>query len=230
MRSKVLLIEDEKAIHKLIKAALSGEEYELTSAFYADEGIRTAATIQPDLILLDIGLPEKSGFEVLKSVREWSTTPIIILSARSDEQSKILALDNGANDYVTKPFSTGELLARIRASLRFKLQSKEPEKNEIICEPFFVDVAAHIIKKNNEELHLTPTEFRLLLLLMKNVDRVISHRQLLKDIWGPGFGTDVQYLRVFMKQLRQKIEDIPSEPKFIVTEPGIGYRFKGQNE
>lgn len=225
MKSKILLIEDEEPIHKLIRAALPVEEYAIHSAFTGEEGIRAAATHQPDLILLDIGLPQRTGFEVLLAVREWSSVPIIILSARSDEHSKIQALDQGANDYVTKPFSVGELLARMRASLR-QHQSRDSESNEIVLDPFSIDIAAHIVKKNGAELHLTPTEFKLFLLLAKNVNRVIPHRQLLKDVWGPGFGNDVQYLRVFMKQLREKIEDTPSQPRFIITEPGIGYRFK----
>lgn len=225
MKCKILIVEDEQSIHKLIRAALSGDEYQIIDAFTADEGIRQAASTQPDLVILDLGLPEKTGYEVITSIREWSQVPIIVLSARSDEHSKIKALDDGANDYVTKPFSVGELLARVRAFIR-NTQLRENENNLLTLFPFSIDISAHIVKKNNEELHLTPTEFRLFLLLAKNYNRVISHRQLLKDIWGPGFGNDVQYLRVFMKQLRQKIEDIPSQPRFIVTEPGIGYRFK----
>lgn len=229
MKNKILIIEDEKSIHKLISSALVGEDYQFISAYSADEGIRSAASMQPDLVILDIGLPEKTGFEVIKAIREWSELPIIVLSARIDEDSKIKALDEGANDYVTKPFSMGELLARVKAFLRSS-QNRIFENSEITLEPFYINISAHIIKKNKQELHLTPTEFRLFLLLIKNYNRVIPHRLILKEIWGPGFGNDVQYLRVFMKQLRQKIEDIPSQPSYIITEPGIGYRFKYLNK
>jgi len=226
VKFKILVVEDEASIHKLIKAALSTDEYQIISAYTGSEGIRSAASHQPDLVILDLGLPEKAGFEVIQSIREWSTgLPILVLSARTDEQSKIKALDDGANDYVTKPFSMAELLARIRALLRTSIQ-KISESNEIVVGPFMVDVAAHIVSKNGTELHLTPTEFKLLLILIKNANRVIPHKYLLKEVWGPGFATDIQYLRVFMKQLRQKIEDTPAQPFFITTEPGIGYRFK----
>lgn len=227
---KILLVEDEDSIHKLFKGALLGDEYQLISAFTANEGIRTAASHQPDLIILDLGLPEKAGFEVIASVREWSAiVPILVLSARNDDESKIKALDDGANDYVTKPFSMVELLARVRALLR-TTQNKTSETSEIISGSFIIDAASHTVKKDGRELHLTPTEFKLLYILVKNANRVIPHRQLLKEVWGPGFGNDVQYLRVFMKQLRQKIEDLPSQPVHILTEPGIGYRFKCADE
>lgn len=225
MKWKVLIIEDEKSIHKLIGAALTGDEYQPIHAYSGEEGVRAAATSAPDLVILDLGLPGKTGFDVISAIREWSKMPIIVLSARGDEQSKIQALDQGANDYVTKPFSVAELIARIRAFLRTSSQQGE-ENNSITRGPFCVDIAAHIVRKNGAELHLTPTEFRLFLLLMRHSNRVISHRQLLTDIWGSGFGNDVQYLRVFMKQIRQKIEDSPSQPRYVVTEPGIGYRFK----
>jgi two-component system KDP operon response regulator KdpE len=225
-RLKILVVEDEESIHKLIKAAVSSDDYQVISAFTASEGIRSAAAHQPDLVILDLGLPEKAGFEVIQSIREWSSNlPILVLSARTDEQSKVKALDDGANDYVTKPFSMAELLARVRALLRSSV-NKISETSEIVIGPFVVDVAAHIVRKNEVELHLTPTEFKLFLILIKNANRVIPHKHLLKEVWGPGFGTDVQYLRVFMKQLRQKIEDTPAQPFFITTEPGIGYRFK----
>lgn len=225
-KSKILIVEDEDSIHKLIKAAVSTDEYQVSSAYTAGEGIRSAAAQQPDLVILDLGLPEKAGFEVIRSIREWSSTlPILVLSARTDEHSKVKALDDGANDYVTKPFSMVELLARVRALLR-SLQKRESDSGQIEVGPFLVDVVAHIVKKNGNELHFTPTEFKLFLMLVKNVNRVIPHKHLLKEIWGPGFGNDVQYLRVFMKQLRQKIEDSPSQPAYIITEPGIGYRFK----
>ncbi|MBL7661259.1 response regulator transcription factor [bacterium] len=223
---KILIVEDEESIHKLIKAAVSADEYQIISAFDGKEGIQAAASHQPDLVILDLGLPNKVGFEVISSIRGWSDSlPILILSARTDEESKVKALDDGANDFVSKPFSVAELLARVRALLRFSRQ-KGLESNELTVGPFHLDVAAHILKKNGTELHLTPTEFKLFALLAKNANRVILHKQLLKDVWGPGFGTDVQYLRVFMKQLRQKVEDSPSQPSYIITEPGVGYRFK----
>ena len=225
MKYKVVIIEDEESIHKLLRAAMIGDEYQIFGAFSADEGIRMAASHQPDVVILDLGLPEKAGFAVITAIREWSKLPILVLSARSDEYSKVKALDDGANDYVTKPFSMVELLARIRALIR-SAQQHISENSELKIGPFWIDIAAHVIKKSDVELHFTPTEFKLFLLLIKNSNRVISHRQLLKEVWGPGFGNDVQYLRVFMKQLRQKVEAIPSQPEFIITEPGVGYRFK----
>lgn len=229
IKTKILLVEDEESIHKLIKGALQKEEFQLISAFNAEEGIRSAASYQPELVILDLGLPGRAGFDVILAIREWSvTTPILVLSARNDEQSKVLALDQGANDYVTKPFSMLELLARVRALLRIN-QIKASEQSQISAGPFVIDIAAHTLTKNGTELHLTPTEFKLLLILIKNAGRVIPHKQLLQEVWGPGFGGDVQYLRVFMKQLRQKIEASPAQPIHIVTEPGIGYRFKTDN-
>ena len=230
LMTTVLIVEDESAIHKLITAALSNTDYSLVHAYTAQEGISHAAHYNPDIILLDIGLPEQSGFVVLQRVREWSQVPIIILSARSDENNKITALDAGADDYVVKPFSIAELLARMRAVIRARNISKDTLSSKIESAPFSLDIAAHILLKNNQELHLTPTEFKLFSLLFRNAGKVLSHRQILKEVWGPGFGSDLQYLREFMKLLRQKIEDIPSQPIFILTEPGIGYRFKSSEK
>lgn len=230
IKSKILLIEDEQSIHRLIQGAMIEEDYQLLSAFSADEGIKLAATYQPELVLLDLGLPKKEGFSVITAIREWSATlPIIVLSARGDEGSKVRALDEGANDYVTKPFSMAELLARVRALLR-STQRLQHDASELVVGRFRIDVSAHTVHKDQVELHLTPTEFKLFYLLAKNADRVIPHKQLLKEVWGPTYGRDVQYLRVFMKQLRQKIEDLPSQPAYILTEPGVGYKFKERSQ
>jgi len=223
---KLLLIEDEKPIHKLMKVALRDDEYDITSAFTADEGIKMAAITQPDIVILDLGLPQKTGFDVILSIREWNKrVPILVLSARDDDQSKVKTLDDGANDYVTKPFSMFELLARIRALLRTS-SDVVLERGELKVGPFLLDIPGHLVQKNGKELHLTPIEFNLFSILLKNANRVILHKQLLKEGWGLQFGADIQYLRVFMKQLRQKIEDVPSQPSFIVTEPGVGYKFR----
>ena len=225
LRPKVLIIEDEPAIRRLIIASLDRNEYKSVEAENGAIGLQLAAQLNPSIIVLDLGLPEMQGTEVIQRVREWGRMPIIVLSARSDESDKIEALDLGANDYVMKPFSTAELLARIRASLRTYAASNMPVgTTTLIAQDIVINIQAHTVEKNGAQVHLTPTEFKLLYLLMKNADRVLTHRMLLKEVWGPSFGADVQYLRVFMKQLRGKIERTPSTPTLILTEAGIGYK------
>jgi len=219
----VLIIDDEVQIRRLLEITLSSYGYKISEASSGKEGLIAAATLHPAIVILDLGLPDIDGIEVLKKLREWYLKPIIILSVRNLEEDIIYALDNGANDYLTKPFRTGELLARIRVAMRHT-----PEiTNESVLEfgPLYIDLANHVVRKNNELLKLTSTEFTLLALLAKNEGRVLTHQFILKEVWGMGYLEQTQYLRVFIAQIRKKIEDDPSRPKLISTESGIGYRF-----
>jgi len=219
----ILIIDDEVQIRRLLEITLSSYGYKISEASSGKEGLVAAATLHPSLVILDLGLPDIDGIEVLKKLREWYLKPIIILSVRNLEEDIIYALDNGANDYLTKPFRTGELLARIRVAIRHT-----PEiSNESVLEfgSLSIDLANHIVRKNNELLKLTSTEFSLLALLAKNEGRVLTHQFILKEVWGMGYMEQTQYLRVFIAQIRKKIEDDPSRPKLINTESGIGYRF-----
>jgi two-component system KDP operon response regulator KdpE len=222
----ILIIDDEAQIRRLLQITLQAEGYAVKEVATAAEGIAMAANYQPKLILLDIGLPDESGHEVLKKLREWYENPIIILSVQSDEDDIVKALDNGANDYLIKPFRTGELVARIRTALR---NTNKDKADPIITDGVVtIDLAAHTVKKNDEVLKLTSTEFMLLALLAKNEGKVLTHQYLLKQVWGPTYIEQSQYLRVFVAQLRKKIEDNPNKPTYIVTESGIGYRFSLQ--
>jgi len=219
----ILIIDDEVQIRRLLEITLSSNGYKIISAASGKEGITKAVTHTPVLIILDLGLPDADGLEILKSLREWYQKSIIILSVRSSEEDIVKALDFGANDYLTKPFRTGELLARIRASIRQK--SGAADNPSLIFGSLEVDLANHVARKNNEIIKLTSTEFSLLALLAKNQGRVLTHQFILKEIWGMGYLEQTQYLRVFMAQLRKKIEDEPNKPKLLITESGIGYRF-----
>lgn len=219
----ILIIDDEVQIRRLLEITLSSSGYRIFSAATGKEGIVKAVTHTPALILLDLGLPDADGLEILKSLREWYQKSIIILSVRSSEEDIVKALDYGANDYLTKPFRTGELLARIRASIR-QLQGAT-DNPHLVFGSLEVDLANHTARKNNELIKLTATEFSLLSLLAKNQGRVLTHHFILKEIWGMGYQEQTQYLRVFMAQLRKKIEDEPNKPKLLITESGIGYRF-----
>jgi len=219
----ILVIDDEAQIRKLLEIALEANEYRVLFAINGKEGITMAASHQPDLILLDLGLPDEDGQSILKKLREWFINPIIILSVKNTEEEIVKALDNGANDYMTKPFRTQELLARIRTALR----SKTNTNNETVqvfgnCS---IDFASRIVKANNEIVKLTATEYNLLALLIKNDGRVLTHQYILKEIWGQSYSEQTQYLRVFVAQLRKKIEEDANHPKFIITESGVGYRF-----
>ncbi len=222
-KAEILIIDDEAAIRKLLEITLESNDYTVTHAITAKEGILSAANHPPDLIILDLGLPDESGHSVLTQLREWFTNPIIILSALSNEEDIVKALDNGANDYLVKPFRTGELLARIRSVLRGSINA------EIIpiinCGNIQIDLLSRIVKKENEVLKLTVTEYNLLSLLAKNEGKVLTHQYLLKEVWGPGYVNQSQYLRVFIAQLRKKIEKDANRPEIIITESGIGYRF-----
>jgi len=219
----ILIIDDEVQIRSLLEITLSASGYKISEASTGKEGLTMAATGHPSLIILDLGLPDYDGFEILKKLREWYQKPIIILSVRNSEDDIVKALDNGANDYLTKPFHSGELMARIRVAIR------QSESNTDIPILEFgnlnIDLANHIVRKNNQIIKLTSTEFSLLALLAKNEGRVLTHQFILKEVWGMGYIEQTQYLRVFMAQLRKKVEDDPSTPKLLNTESGIGYRF-----
>ncbi len=219
----ILVIDDEVQIRKLLEISLEANDYKVHFAINGKEGITAAASYQPDLILLDLGLPDQDGQEVLVKLRDWYHNPIIILTVKSAEEEIVKALDNGANDYLTKPFRTQELLARIRTALR----SKSSNTNESILNfgNILIDFASRIVKVNEEIVKFTATEYNLLTLLVKNDGRVLTHQYILKEIWGQSYSEQTQYLRVFVAQLRKKIEEDPNRPKFILTESGVGYRF-----
>ena len=222
-KAEIFIIDDEAPIRKLLEITLQSNDYSVAQAATAKEGIIKAANHPPDMVILDLGLPDEDGHIVLKQLREWFTNPIIILSAQTNEEDIIKALDNGANDYLVKPFRTGELLARIRSALRTTVT----EENNVVfnSKDLQIDLATRTVKKNNEVVKLTATEYTLLALFVKNEGRVLTHHYLLREVWGPGYITQSQYLRVFIAQLRKKIEDDPNRPYFIVTESGVGYRF-----
>ncbi|MBF4471587.1 response regulator [Flavobacterium sp. HJJ] len=220
---QILVIDDEVQIRKLLEITLDSNDYRTIFAVNAKEGLSTAANHQPDLVILDLGLPDEDGQAVLKRLREWYKNPIIILTVKSAEDEIVKALDNGANDYLTKPFRTQELLARIRTALR----NNVTEEKELIIEfgSVSIDLASRIVRLNNEILKLTMTEYNLLSIFAKNEGRVLTHQYLLKQVWGNSYADQTQYLRVFVAQLRKKIEEDPNRPRFIITESGVGYRF-----
>ncbi|MDR3652435.1 MAG: response regulator [Paludibacter sp.] len=223
-KQTILIIDDEVQIRRLLEITLTANDYKVVEADNGKDGYTFAASFAPALIILDLGLPDIDGLDVLKKLREWFTNPIIILSAKSSEEDIIKALDRGANDYLTKPFRTGELLARIRVATR---QNSQKQDATLVFDNLTIDIAKHLAYKNNEILKLTSTEYSLLTLLAKNEGRVLTHTFILKEIWGRGYTEQTQYLRVFIAQLRKKIEDDPSKPKLLITESGIGYRFSG---
>jgi two-component system, OmpR family, KDP operon response regulator KdpE len=223
MQENILIIDDEIQIRRLLEITLSATGYKISEASTGKEGLALAASWQPALIILDLGLPDADGLDILKKLREWYLKPIIILSVRNSEEDIIKALDNGANDYLTKPFRTGELLARIRVAIR---QSQGTADNPILeFGSLTIDLSNHTARRNGEIIKLTLTEFSLLALLAKNEGRVLTHQYILKEVWGMGYIEQTQYLRVFIAQLRKKVEDDPSRPKLLNTESGIGYRF-----
>jgi two-component system KDP operon response regulator KdpE len=219
----ILIIDDEVQIRRLLEITLSANGYKISEAATGKEGLTKAAINHPVLIILDLGLPDLDGLEVLKKLREWYEKPILILSVRNSEDDIVKALDFGANDYLTKPFRTGELLARIRVAIRQSTASTD--KPLLTFGSLTIDLANHIVRRNDEIVKLTSTEFSLLALLAKNEGRVLTHQFILKEVWGMGYVEQTQYLRVFMAQLRKKIEDDPTKPKLLNTESGIGYRF-----
>ena len=221
----ILLIDDEVQIRRLLEITLSANGYKISEASTGKEGLALAATGHPVLIILDLGLPDTDGLDILQKLREWYQKPIIILSVRNSEEDIIKALDNGANDYLTKPFRTGELLARIRVAIRQSQVSSDDPR--LSFGSLTIDLSSHTARKNNEIIKLTSTEFSLLALLAKNEGRVLTHQYILKEVWGIGYIKQTQYLRVFIAQLRKKVEDDPAKPQLLNTESGIGYRFGG---
>ena len=225
----ILLIEDEPPVHKFLGASLPAHGFRLVGAENGEEGLARAADYNPDIVLLDLGLPDMDGLDVTRRLREWSNVPIIVLSARGQEKDKIAALDAGADDYLTKPFSTGELLARIRVALRHaaRLADNSPQPVFIVGD-LRVDLAGRHVFVGDKEMHLTPIEYKLLTVLVRYAGRVLTHQQLLKEVWGPHHTQDTHYLRVHLAQLRRKIEPDPAQPRYLLTETGVGYRFADQ--
>ena len=229
--TKILVIEDELAIRKLLRASFTPDEAVIIEAENGEDGILRAAKSNPDVVLLDLGLPDVDGQEVCRRLREWTDVPIIVLSARGQERDKVEALDNGANDYMTKPFSVAELQARIRVTLRHR--SKQTSAH---VDPVFengglrVDIALRQVTKDGVEIKLTPNEYKLLAMLVKHSGMVLTHRQMLLEVWGPAYLEELHYLRVYMAQLRQKIESDPARPKWITTETGVGYRLRSVDD
>jgi two-component system KDP operon response regulator KdpE len=225
----ILLIEDEPQMRRFLRAALGAQDYRLVEATTARDGLAQAASRNPDIVLLDLGLPDRDGLEVTRELRQWSAAPIIVLSARHREPDKVEALDLGADDYLTKPFGVEELLARIRVALRHAAQpvggSPEPvfEAGDLR-----VDLARREVRRGGQEVHLTPTEYKLLTLLIRHAGKVLTHRQLLKEVWGVSYADQSHYVRVYMAQLRQKLENDPARPRLLITEPGVGYRLRAE--
>ena len=220
--ARILIIDDEPQIRRLLKVSLTAHAYEIDECQNGQEGINRVAIFKPDLILLDLGLPDMDGKAVVEVIREWSKVPIIILTARDQENEKIAALDAGADDYVTKPFSMGELLARLRVALRHTVTATSSPV--ITCGELMIDLAARQVTRNDKEIKLTPTEYEILKVLAQNIGRVLTHKQLLKAVWGTAFNEDTHYIRVYIGQLRRKVEENPAQPKYIITESGVGYR------
>jgi two-component system KDP operon response regulator KdpE len=222
-RRRVLLVDDEAAIGRFLKPALEANDYDMLSAGTVAEAVKRVAADSPDIVLLDLGLPDGDGKDVIRRAREWSDVPIIVLSAREREAEKIDSLDLGADDFVNKPFNVGELMARMRAALRHRMQRKA-EVPLLRVGDLEIDAVRHRVMRGGAELKLTPKEFELLSFLARHAGRVLTHRQILAAVWGPAHTEDTQYLRVYISQLRHKIEAQPDDPRIILTEPGIGYR------
>jgi len=222
--TRILLVDDEQAIRKFLRIALEAQGFETVEAARGVEAVGKAALEQPALVVLDLGLPDLDGKEVVGRIREWSDVPILVLSVRESEKEKVAALDAGANDYVVKPFGVAELLARIRALLRPRRGAADPQPAVVSVGALSVDLARHEVRVDGGPVKLTPKEFELLRTLAANAGRLMTHQQLLKQVWGPAHEHDRQYLRVFIGQLRNKLGDDPAQPRFIVNEPGVGYR------
>jgi two-component system, OmpR family, KDP operon response regulator KdpE len=222
---RVLIVDDEPQIRRFLKTSLGAHGYRVIEASCGREAITLTATERPELVLLDLGLPDMDGLEVIQRLREWSTVPIIVVSVREREAEKIAALDGGADDYVTKPFGVGELLARMRTALRHRLQAE-------VDAPVFhsgglgVDLGRRLVSIDDQEVKLTPKEYDLLRMLVIHAGKVITHRQLLREVWGPAAVYETHYLRVYIGQLRQKLESDPAQPRYLLTEPGVGYRLR----
>jgi two-component system KDP operon response regulator KdpE len=224
----VLVVDDEPQIVRALRINLAARGYKVITAHDGAAALRAAAETKPDVVVLDLGLPDMDGNEVIAGLRGWTTVPIIVLSARGDSPDKVLALDAGADDYVTKPFGMDELLARLRAAVRRSVVSTSDDSDPVIrTEAFTVDLAAKKAERDGHEVHLTKTEWGVLELLVRNPGRLVSQKQLLRDVWGPSYENETHYLRVYLAQLRRKLEREPSRPRHLLTEPGMGYRFEG---
>jgi two-component system KDP operon response regulator KdpE len=221
----ILVIDDEPQILRALRTILSAHHYRVTVARNGEEGLALAAAEQPDIIILDLGLPDMDGIQVCEQLRQWTQVPIIILSVRSEERDKVRALDRGADDYLVKPFGAQELLARIRVALRHLAKSQGEHATVIATGELVIDLARHLVTRSENEVKLTATEFKLLAYLAGHADRVLTHQNILNHVWGPEYCENVEYLRVFMSQLRKKLEVQPKQPRHLVSEPGVGYRF-----
>ena len=221
----IIVIEDEPTIRRFIRMALEGEGCKVYEAENLQRGLIEAGTRQPDMVVLDLGLPDGDGVDLIRDLRSWSNIPIIVLSARTTEADKVGALDAGADDYLSKPFGAAELLARVRAHLRRQARSDKASSSVFEFGRIRVDLARRVVERGGAAIHLTPIEYRLLSCLIAHPDSVLTHRQLLKQVWGPSHAEDSHYVRVYMGLLRKKIEDDPSQPQHILTEAGVGYRF-----
>ena len=226
---RVLVVDDESQIRRFLRVTLSAQGYEVLEAENGRQAITLAATERPDLLVLDLGLPDEDGLQVIRQLREWSDMPIIILSVRDKETDKVAALDYGADDYVTKPFGMAELLARIRAALRHRLQAETPQPIYRAGD-LMVDLARRKVSVGGREVRLTRKEYEILHVLITHAGKVLTHQQLLRAVWGPAYLTETHYLRVYMGQLRQKIEADPTQPRYLLTEPGVGYRLVESEE
>jgi two-component system KDP operon response regulator KdpE len=223
--TRVLVVDDEPQIRRALKTNLEARHYVVDQAATGEDALSLAAAHHPDVVILDLGLPGIDGIDVVAGLRGWTDVPIIVLSVRDAESDKVAALDAGADDYVTKPFGMDELLARLRAAVR-RLPADSAEEPVVTTAAFSIDLAAKRVVRNGEEVHLTPTEWQLVELLVRHRGKLISQRQLLKEVWGPQYETETNYLRVYFAQLRRKLEPEPSRPRFFITEPGMGYRFE----
>ena len=222
---RILVIDDELQIQRAIRTILTEKGFAVTTASRGEEGLTLAAANEPDLVILDLGLPDMDGVEVCTRLREWTQIPIIILSVRDSERDKVAALDKGADDYLTKPFGIEELLARVRVALRHSSRTRGEQSNIVKAGDLTIDLAWHIVKRGEEKVKLTGTEYKLIAYLASNHGRVLTHQSILTNVWGPADADHTEYLRVYMRQLRKKLEDDPERPQHIFTEPGIGYRF-----
>jgi len=220
----VIIVEDEKQIRRFVRDALETEGFHVFEAETVRQGLVEAGTRKPDLVILDLGLPDRDGIEFIRDLRNWSELPLIVLSARTNEADKIAALDAGADDYLTKPFGVGELLARVRVALRRREKAGEAGATEVEFGSVRIDLLNRNVKRDGQTIHLTPIEYRLLMLLIRNAGKVLTHRQILREVWGPSHVESNHYLRIYMGQLRHKLEENPAQPRWLQTEAGVGYR------
>jgi two-component system KDP operon response regulator KdpE len=222
----VLVVEDEPGMRKLLHASLAANGFRVVQASTVAEALSLAPSHNPELILLDLGLPDGDGLDLTRRFREWTQVPILVISARGRDDDKVTVLDAGADDYVTKPFSMNELLARMRVALRHAAQTGAEAEQSVAVGPIRIDLTRRVVTIGDDEIHMTPIEYRLLVYLAKHEGKVLTHRQILREVWGPGHGDETSYLRVYMLQLRRKLERDPSQPRLLLTEPGVGYRLR----